>query len=43
MSFPYIDQKIKRDITGYLDGFFDQLVGKEKCILYNLMNTCKKF
>jgi hypothetical protein len=40
---PYITQKVKKDITGYLDGFFDQLVGKRNNILYNLTNTCKKF
>jgi hypothetical protein len=40
---PYVTQKIKKDITGYLDGFFDLLAGKRSNILYNLTNTCKKF
>ena len=42
-DFPYINQREKRDMTDYLDGFFDQLTGKRDLILYNLMNTCKKF
>lgn len=42
-DFPYVNQKAKKDMTGYLDGFFDQLVGKRDLILYNLMNMCKKF
>ncbi len=41
-EFPYLNQKAKKDITGYLDEFFDQLVGKRDQILYNFMNTCKK-
>lgn len=40
-EFPYINQNAKRDMTNYLDGFFDQLVGKKDLILYNFMNTCK--
>jgi hypothetical protein len=40
---PYITPKVKKDITGYLDGFFDQLAGKRNNILYNLTNTCKSF
>jgi hypothetical protein len=42
-DFPYINQKGKKDMTDYLDGFFDQLAGKRDLILYNLMNSCKKF
>lgn len=42
-DFPYINQKVKRDITGYLNGFFIQLGGKRDLILYNLTNSCKKF
>ena len=42
-EFPYINQKAKKDMTDYLDGFFDQLVGNKDRILYNMMNTCKKF
>ena len=41
-EFPYINEKVKRDLTGYLDEFFDQLGGKKDNILYNFMNTCKK-
>jgi hypothetical protein len=42
-EFPYVDQKVKKDITSYLDGFFDQLAGNKNNILYNLVNTCKNF
>jgi hypothetical protein len=42
-EFPYITQKVKKDIIDYLNGFFDQLVGKRENILYNLVNTCKDF
>lgn len=42
-EFPYINTKVKKDITGYLDGFFDQLIGSRDIILYNLMNSCKNF
>ncbi len=42
-DFPYVNQRVKRDMTDYLDGFFDQLVGNRDRILYNLMNSCKRF
>jgi hypothetical protein len=42
-DFPYIDKNTKKDLTRYLDGFFDQLVGKKDKILYQLTSTCKKF
>ena len=42
-EFPYINEKEKKDITNYLDGFFNQVAGRRDIILYNLMNTCKKF
>ena len=42
-DFPYINQRVKKDLTDYLDEFFNQLVGKRDLILYNLMNTCKEF
>lgn len=42
-EFPYINQRAKKDMTGYLDGFFDQLIGKRDLILYNLLNSCKNF
>lgn len=41
-EFPYINQKVKRDMTGYLDEFFNQLGGKKDNILYNFMNSCKR-
>jgi hypothetical protein len=41
-DFPYVNQRVKKDITNYLDGFFNQLEGRRDLILYNLMNTCKK-
>ena len=42
-EFPYLNERVKKDITGYLDGFFKQLAGNRDIILYNLINTCKKF
>ncbi|MGD0756581.1 MAG: hypothetical protein ABR927_16135 [Bacteroidales bacterium] len=42
-EFPYLDQREKKDATGYLDGFFNQLVGKKDNIVYILTNTCKSF
>ena len=42
-EFPYITNQVKKDITGYLDGFFDQLAGKRENILYYLTTTCKRF
>jgi hypothetical protein len=41
-EFPYINQKAKKDITNYLDGFFDLLEGKRNIILNSFMNNCKK-
>lgn len=40
---PYLSQKVKKDMTGYLDGFYNQLGGKRDLILNTLMNTCKQF
>ena len=40
---PYINQKVKKDMTGYLDGFFDQLSGRRDLILSTLLGTCKNF
>lgn len=42
-EFPYLNQQVKKDLTDYLDGFFDQLDGKRERILYNFMNSCKNF
>ena len=42
-EFPYLDKKEKKDVTGYLDGFFNQLVGRKDMFIYNLINTCKNF
>jgi len=40
-DFPYLDIRAKKDMTRYLDEFFDQLEGKSDLILYMLMNSCK--
>jgi hypothetical protein len=42
-DFPYITQKVKKDLISYLDGFFNQIDGRRDVILYNLMNSCKNF
>lgn len=42
-EFPYINQKAKKDMTGYLDGFFDKLEGRRDLIIEILTNSCKKF
>jgi hypothetical protein len=42
-EFPYIDQRGKKDMITYLDGFFNQVAGRKENILYNLLNMCKKF
>jgi hypothetical protein len=42
-EFPFVNTQAKKDMTGYLDGFFNQLEGKKEMILYNFLNTCKKF
>jgi len=42
-EFPYLDQRAKKDIITYLDRFFNQVSGRKDVILYNMMNTCKKF
>lgn len=41
-EFPYLNQREKRDMTVYLDGFFNQLVGRRE-IFDNLLNRCKNF
>ena len=42
-EFPYVNIQAKKDMTGYLDGFFDKLVGKRDRILDNLLDYCKRF
>jgi hypothetical protein len=42
-EFPYLNQQVKKDLMDYLAGFFDQLDGNRKRILYNFMNSCKNF
>jgi hypothetical protein len=42
-EFQYVNQRDKRDMTDYLDGFFDQITGKRDNIIFNFMSTCKKF
>jgi hypothetical protein len=41
-EFPYLDQKVKKDMTDYLNGFFNQLEGRKDLIVSILMNSCKK-
>jgi hypothetical protein len=41
-EFPYVNQKVKKDMIDYLDGFFNQLEGRRDRILYELINSCKK-
>jgi hypothetical protein len=42
-EFPYVNKQVKKDIIGYLDGFFNKLAGSRDIILYNLVNSCKDF
>jgi hypothetical protein len=42
-EFPYLDQKEKEDVTGYLDGFFNQLAGNKDMLINTLINSCKRF
>jgi hypothetical protein len=42
-DFPYVDQRAKKDMIGYLDGFFNKLGGKKESIINSLMNSCKNF
>jgi hypothetical protein len=41
-QFPYLSQRDKKDMTGYLDGFYNQLAGRKE-ILDILLSSCKKF
>jgi hypothetical protein len=40
-EFPYITQKVKKDMISYLNTFFDQLDGKKDLILNKMMSSCK--
>jgi hypothetical protein len=42
-EFPYLNQNAKKDMTNYLNGFFDKLDGKKNLIIEILMNSCKNF
>ncbi len=42
-EFPYLNKSGKRDVTDYLDGFFDQLAGEKNNIISTLSNSCKSF
>jgi hypothetical protein len=42
-EFPYLDQKEKKDVTDYLDGFFNLLAGNKDMLINTLINTCKRF
>ena len=41
-EFPYLSTRSKKDMTAYLDGFFNQCVGR-KDIINILLNSCKNF
>jgi hypothetical protein len=41
-EFPYLNQRVKKDMIGYLDEFFKQLEGNN-VIINNLLNSCKKY
>jgi hypothetical protein len=41
-DFPYIEKRVKKELTAYLDGFFDMLVGKRDRILESFVSTCRK-
>ncbi len=42
-EFPYLNRQAKKDMTDYLDGFFDKLEGRRDLIVEILMNSCKNF
>jgi hypothetical protein len=42
-EFPYLDQNEKKDVTGYLDEFFNQLAGNEDMLINTLTKSCKSF
>jgi hypothetical protein len=42
-DFTYIDQRVKKDVTRYLDEFFDQISGRRDLILSTFMSSCKDF
>jgi hypothetical protein len=41
-EFPYLNKSSKKDMTAYLDGFFNQCAGKQR-ILDVFLNSCKHF
>jgi hypothetical protein len=41
-DYPYLNQRSKKDIIMYLDGFYDQLKGRKE-IIDILLNSCKRF
>jgi len=41
-DFPFLSQKDKKDMNGYLDGFYNQLAGRKE-ILDILLSSCKNF
>lgn len=41
-EFSYLNQNSREDIIGYLDGFYNMLVGR-KVIISELTNSCKNF
>jgi hypothetical protein len=41
-TFPYLSERSKKDITGYLNEFYRNF-DKRNTIIYNLMSNCKRF
>jgi len=41
-EFPHLDQRGKKDVTTYLDGFFSRLGGRN-LVVQELLNSCKSF
>ena len=42
-EFHYLDQKEKKNVIDYLDGFFNQLAGNKDMLINTLINSCKNF
>ena len=42
-GFPYLNQRAKRDLTVYLDEFFNGITNRKKNLIDIFLNSCKKF
>lgn len=42
-DFPYLNPRAKRDLTSYLDEFFNNIMNRKKNLINIFMDTCKKF